>query len=292
MNNIGQFVKDNIFSVFGTIVIIMSAFLKEDFVHTIIRFSVIAIGIILLLIGLVIFLKRAMGHLLDDHIERGLGKLKQDISLINIQEKYESIKEICEKNAENMKEFIKPCYTFKNSNLFLDKVPHVPPTMSVAFRAESIQMIFESFSNKQAELDDKLRKIGEKIAVNFINEIWVNVDKAALTHKKDPDSQTLVKAWSDMETTSGWGTFNFEPNNKPGGKTYNGQITVTNCFLSYRNCNQGNKLCCFLCGYMEKIISTITKFPVEVNVDDECGRGNNTNERKCWFNFKYNPRVR
>lgn len=179
----------------------------------------------------------------------------------------------------------------QNDNFYANVLPYI---RNIKLRVGSIQTILENISSKPADLSEKLREIGKKAGDNFVREVLKKLSNKELTDEDNPNSKKRIKGWLNLENLSGWGYFEIDhfddipPDSRI--QIYNGQINVTNCFLSDNRDDPEKKLCSFLCGYMEKIITTIAEFPVFVT-EIKCRCENHT-DNQCWFNFKYDPDVR
>ncbi len=200
--------------------------------------------------------------------------------------------------------------TFKNYTWYSNDVREVP---YMRVRILSMQKILEnvwvdpSDISKLAErsilsklkidlsklpdyFSNKLKTIGKKVGENAWNDLLILFDKL-----KDEDSndETKIYKWLERELLSGWGDFKYEPTNNtsPDRRAKNGNIVVKNCFLSFKrnDIDTTKKLCPFICGYMEEIITKIYEDRVTVtteNPDCRCIFGTGNEERTCRFTIK------
>lgn len=154
----------------------------------------------------------------------------------------------------------------------------------VAARIETIQVIFDALLKASGGVEDRLKEVGRKVGRNFVHTTWRQMQEHVLAARGIPGPSQpspgqpisaehisrRLSLWAEMEKTAGWGEF--QPDVKPVGNVLRGVITVTDCFLAAppRN-SQDPRLCAFLEGYMEQIISGLTGHGVSVH-EVSCGR--------------------
>ena len=166
-----------------------------------------------------------------------------------------------------------------------------PDAKNAALRAESIQIILENISCKGGGFSYNLREIGRKVAENYIEEVLKKYLANTLKEKENPNAKELIRIWLNLEYLSGWGKIEIGDYKDIPTNTriamFDGKISITNSFLSYKRKNKIRKLCLFLCGYMETIITFLAGFNVHV-IETQCACDNDS-DKPCLFDFYSYP---
>ena len=207
--------------------------------------------------------------------------------LKTMDEKYKTLFDNLQKLVEDSKKRDAFHYTLKNGFLYPSSQPGV---RNVALRVESIQIILENIPiNDDNGFSTWLKYIGREVARNYYKEVLKGLAYKSLTGDEVANKKERIKGWLEEENHSAWGNFILDDsfsitssNNRI--ETFSGRIIITNSFLSIKRDIQSRKLCPFLCGYIEGIISNI--FRSEVCVTERtCGCEDDL-DGKCTFDFK------
>lgn len=179
---------------------------------------------------------------------------------------------------EEMTTEIRPDYELAGAILKKEGYRHI------SARVETLQTILEGMLPiSHPENDHKLRITGRMVGRNFVQTTWLQMqehvlDKAQISGPRRPSSGEKISAeeinrrlnlWAGMELTAGWGEF--KPDVRPLGDGLTGVITVADNFLTAGRTIREPRLCAFLEGYIEEIVSGLTGRNINVR-EVSCGR--------------------
>jgi len=166
----------------------------------------------------------------------------------------------------------------------------------VSARIETMQIILEGLLNREGG-ESKLREIGRTIGSNFVETTWSQMEEhvmvsadinpplkpsaSAPISKEEIDRR--LSLWGRMELTAGWGEF--KPNVVDVPKGLTGSIIVSDCFLTVGKNINDLRLCAFLEGYIEAIVSGLTGYQIGVR-EDTCGRESRV-DKNCVFRITF-----
>lgn len=167
-------------------------------------------------------------------------------------------------------------YRYKDGELYKEE------TRVVAPRAVTQQIIFEKVLYQGASKID-LKQVGRSVGDNFASgDFLEKLKRKEEVNRNDIDA--VLAAWSVFDGRAGWGVIEIS-SAEDLSKGVGGNISVRNNFLIYRRKREDLKLCTFLEGYLEGVVSQLLKHQVIVT-ESLCGMG--MTEETCHFRVEFN----
>ena len=241
---------------------IVSLFLPKEKVGPILKIlSVCGLAIISL-----IFLKNQIVRLISRSV---VWSFRTFLGCVEVEVKEFLIKLRAEKTVH---------YTLEGTALKKEGYQHI------SMRIETIQTIFDAIPSAQdAQGLNYLKEIGRNVGQNFVRTTWKQMrehwrqnagiaqsESSSTYPMTESEIRECLKMWCQMEGTAGWGHFDI-PEFTITDERFVGTLRIRDCFLTVGRMEESPKLCSFLEGYCETILSGLLNRRIAVT-ELQCGQ--------------------